>query len=531
MCDRAAPRSTPTPGSSEPASRSTSAPTSSPRTSAWSPAPRQRSRGDPPLRWRPRRRGRPRRDGRGDRPPRIRARDVMADRPRRARWCLRRTTPRRCGRSATVPRSRHRHLPRPRRADRRRDGGPHRSAPTATSCATTPTRSWPCGRSSGGAPTRSPGSSATSRSSCGTADARSSWRRGIRWPSDRCTTCAMCGRGSTRSESPRSPWVSWPTAASSAKRTRRWWRCTSPGTSRAPPRRSSPASCASRPATRLARPDGTVLIQPTWTWDPAAAVPRRGTTARQDAELVAQLRDLITTTVAADVDAPDPIAAELSGGVDSSTVVGFASEALRAAGRPGLELVSLVMPGHRYDETPFIRDVAAAVGRPVLEHVPEPLGAAHFEDEIRRTLLPPAPPDVTMVEATTRVAVERGCRVLLAGHGGDEWLSGSRYRCPTTSGGSASTGSGRVRHDDRTLWPARTAVPPGARRPPPAPRPAVLAGAVHRPPARSVPERGRPRPPPAPAPASGRAQRCHGGGGRRSPERPDDLRARTGRRA
>ena len=53
----------------------------------------------------------------------------------------------------------------------------------------------------------------------------------------------------------------------------------------------------------------------------------------------------ITTTVAEHLDAPDPIAAELSGGVDSSTVVGFASEALRAAGRPGLELVSLVMPG------------------------------------------------------------------------------------------------------------------------------------------------------------------------------------------
>ncbi len=208
----------------------------------------------------------------------------------------------------------------------------------------------------------------------------------------------------------------------------------------------------------VARPDGTVLIQPTWTWDPATAVPRRGTTARQDAEHVAQLRDLITTTVAAHVDAPDPIAAELSGGIDSSTVVGFASEALRAAGRPGLELVSLVMPGHRYDETSFIRDVAADVGRPVLEHVPQPLGAAHFEDEIRRTLLPPAPPNVSMVEATTRVAVERGCRVLLAGHGGDEWLSGSRYALADDLRGLRLRGLRARARDDRTLWPARTAV-------------------------------------------------------------------------
>ncbi len=206
----------------------------------------------------------------------------------------------------------------------------------------------------------------------------------------------------------------------------------------------------------VARLDGNVLVQPTWTWDPATAVPRRGTTAQQDEEHVARLRALITTTVAEHLDAPDPIAAELSGGVDSSTVVGFASDALRAAGRPGLELVSLVMPGHRYDETSFVRDVAAHVGRPVFEHVPEPMGAAYFEDEIRRTLLPPAPPNVSMVEATTRFALEGGCRVVLAGHGGDEWLSGNRYALADDLRGLRLRGLRARARDDRTLWPART---------------------------------------------------------------------------
>lgn len=176
----------------------------------------------------------------------------------------------------------------------------------------------------------------------------------------------------------------------------------------------------------VARADGAVSVERYWSWDPTLGAPPTRTEAEARAH-VEEFLHLFTRVVGDHLAASEPVAAELSGGVDSSSVVGVASHLLRGDGRRALELFSLVFPGRPADESPYIHEVARHAGLVAHEFAPGPLGQVFYDDEQRRTLLPAGPPNLSMHHAHLVDARRRGCRVVLTGQGGDEWFSGSPY--------------------------------------------------------------------------------------------------------
>lgn len=117
----------------------------------------------------------------------------------------------------------------------------------------------------------------------------------------------------------------------------------------------------------------------------------------------------------------------LSGGLDSSAVAMVASDICRQQGRAAPWALSLVFPGLDRDEVNVQRGVATALGLPqVLLPVDEaggPEGTLAAALEMSRTL--PAPLEMIWHSALRSAALhgrQQGCRVILTGHGGDEWL-------------------------------------------------------------------------------------------------------------
>jgi hypothetical protein len=98
-----------------------------------------------------------------------------------------------------------------------------------------------------------------------------------------------------------------------------------------------------------------------WNWNAAHDAPRCST----DQEHAACFFDLFTDSVRSRVRSRDGVAAGLSGGLDSTSVVCVAAtlpEMASASSR--LETFSLIFPGMSCDEQPYITEVARACGLP-----------------------------------------------------------------------------------------------------------------------------------------------------------------------
>jgi asparagine synthase (glutamine-hydrolysing) len=128
---------------------------------------------------------------------------------------------------------------------------------------------------------------------------------------------------------------------------------------------------------------------------------------------------------------PGPAGIFLSGGLDSVSVAIQAAEVCRGANLPAPWALSLVFPEPACEEQTQ-HQVAAALGLPqVIETVAAAIGGgslltAALEMSARR----PAPLLNLWAPAYRhlgRAGRERGCRVILTGNGGDEWLEVSPY--------------------------------------------------------------------------------------------------------
>ncbi len=112
----------------------------------------------------------------------------------------------------------------------------------------------------------------------------------------------------------------------------------------------------------------------------------------------------------------------LSGGVDSSSVAGVACRL-----RKPLDAFSMVFPGEACDESAFIGDMVVKSG--VRSHTAGASGknAAEYLAQVRRFNDFPDYPNGAMSNSLSQVALQKECRVILTGLGGDEWLMGSHY--------------------------------------------------------------------------------------------------------
>jgi asparagine synthase (glutamine-hydrolysing) len=143
---------------------------------------------------------------------------------------------------------------------------------------------------------------------------------------------------------------------------------------------------------------------------PARAVP--------DDELAAAVEQAVVSRLVADV----PVGVFLSGGLDSSIVA-----ALAARHRPGIATFSMGFAAHGYDESPFAREVAQAVGS----------GHHHFlfDEQSFRTLLPevmaaldePLGDQALLPLHWLCREARRHVTVALAGEGADEVFAGYSY--------------------------------------------------------------------------------------------------------
>jgi asparagine synthase (glutamine-hydrolysing) len=122
----------------------------------------------------------------------------------------------------------------------------------------------------------------------------------------------------------------------------------------------------------------------------------------------------------------------LSGGLDSVSVAAFATEVSRKTGQPAPWALSVGFSHEEANEQSVQRGVASALDLPQLlvplEEAAGPEGLMAAMLELSRDS--PAPVVNMWLPAYNHLALaarERGCRVILSGHGGDEWLTVTPY--------------------------------------------------------------------------------------------------------
>ena len=147
---------------------------------------------------------------------------------------------------------------------------------------------------------------------------------------------------------------------------------------------------------------------------------------KTDQEYADHLRDTFRDAVRCRLRGTHPVAAELSGGVDSSCVVGMCQHLFHGGAVPdsGFETFSEVFPGLPADETTWLRQVARFWNLKSNELVAPP-DPAWYPECASRYLYLPDPPNGHTSDFCSALARARGFQVILTGLGGDDWFGGS----------------------------------------------------------------------------------------------------------
>ncbi|MGE3277251.1 MAG: asparagine synthase (glutamine-hydrolyzing) [Vicinamibacterales bacterium] len=150
-------------------------------------------------------------------------------------------------------------------------------------------------------------------------------------------------------------------------------------------------------------------------WDVAAVAPR----AWKDADAIEAVRETVKRAVVGQMMSDVPLGAFLSGGVDSSTIVAFMSQATSLP----VNTFSMGFDDGSYNELPFAREVAQLFGTHHRERVVSPAVGELFDRLVTHLDEPFA--DVSMFPTfmVSRLAREH-VAVALSGDGGDELFGG-----------------------------------------------------------------------------------------------------------
>jgi asparagine synthase (glutamine-hydrolysing) len=174
-----------------------------------------------------------------------------------------------------------------------------------------------------------------------------------------------------------------------------------------------------------------LLVQPGRTrkeryWD---IDPAREVRYHTDAEYAEHLLDILKAPVRCRLRSSGRIGADLSGGVDSSAIVGVVHSLYREQGLTdsGFETFSLVFPGLPCDERAYIEAVVRMWGITANMVRPDESETYDYAAEVYRSYDFPQYPNGVMSCPLMSLAGEKGFRVVLTGGGGDEWLTGSYY--------------------------------------------------------------------------------------------------------
>jgi asparagine synthase (glutamine-hydrolysing) len=167
----------------------------------------------------------------------------------------------------------------------------------------------------------------------------------------------------------------------------------------------------------------------TWLWHRG---PFEDWTDRTEAEHVERLRAAFDQALFSATRSSTAVAAQLSGGLDSSSVVCRATQ-LHRSGRIERQVmpVTVRFPGDSQDESEWSREVERYLQLPALVVAPRAYDLGVAQSWCAETLHLPLRPNAlnTLAGMCERLRAD-GVRVLLTGEGGDDWLSGSRAHWP-----------------------------------------------------------------------------------------------------
>ena len=171
------------------------------------------------------------------------------------------------------------------------------------------------------------------------------------------------------------------------------------------------------------RPDKSE-IRRYWTIDPHCRIEYSN-----DDDYAQHFNELFTRAVQCRLRSHRPIGLELSGGLDSSSVVSLLQALSRTnpQDRDRFHTFSLIFPGLPCDESAFIDDVTAQGPFPSHRIRPQAPALVSILDDVLRYQDLPDHPNGAMSNSLRALAQQQGCRVILTGSGGDEWLTGSFF--------------------------------------------------------------------------------------------------------
>jgi len=196
-------------------------------------------------------------------------------------------------------------------------------------------------------------------------------------------------------------------------------------------------------------------------WSLEAGAERRYSS---DAEYAEEFRALFGEAVRCRLRSDRPTsAAFLSGGLDSSAVVGMAHLVSDETGVPPPETFSLVFDSDaRCDETSYIRDVLAMWRAPAHVMAPDAPDGRRCRRQIARRQAPMASHFEQIAGSLRRRMAERGARVLLTGCGGDHAFAGSLFHYADLLRAGRIVAAARQMRDDASLedfgWTPRQAI-------------------------------------------------------------------------
>ena len=150
---------------------------------------------------------------------------------------------------------------------------------------------------------------------------------------------------------------------------------------------------------------------------------------RTDAEYAEHFHAVFSEAVRCRLRSSGPVGAELSGGLDSSSVVAAVASLQQAGGAidQGFETFSLVFPGLACDESGHAHEVVKLHALKSNTAPASRYGLDWWLEHARRFSDFPEYPTCAMSDSLKRVARDHGVRVMLTGYGGDDWLTGSTY--------------------------------------------------------------------------------------------------------
>lgn len=157
--------------------------------------------------------------------------------------------------------------------------------------------------------------------------------------------------------------------------------------------------------------------------------PQKQIRYRDDREYAEHFREIFGEAVRCRMRAIGGIGAHLSGGLDSTSVVGMAN-LLRREGKVAdapFETFSLLFDHPDLDERSYIFETVEMLGLTANYPAPVPVDLPMCAETVRRFRDFAEYPNGGMWNRLWQAAHDKGLRVLLSGTGSDEWMTGSAY--------------------------------------------------------------------------------------------------------